>query len=164
MNGEYLEIDGRPALRFERVLAHPQDKVWNAVTDPGELTHWFPADVDAEMRVGGGVRFTFREGEGPPGDGQVTELDPPQLFEFTWNDDRLRFELEPAGDGTRLVFTHFLDAADRAARDAAGWHVCLDNLERRLAGAEGTDGDWRGLYADYQSTGMPTGAPVPDWA
>ena len=61
---------------------------------------------------------------------------PSHRFAFSWGDDLLRFDLEPA-DGDQacvLRFTHVLDARDRAARDAAGWHVSLDGLEARLAG------------------------------
>ena len=29
-NGTYLEIDGRPAVRFERIYDHPVARVWAA--------------------------------------------------------------------------------------------------------------------------------------
>ena len=41
MRGTYETVDNRPALRFERRLAHPIDKVWRAVTEPDELGRWF---------------------------------------------------------------------------------------------------------------------------
>jgi uncharacterized protein YndB with AHSA1/START domain len=167
MQGSYATIDGRPALRFERRLGHPVEKVWRAVTDPAELGHWFPAEVEVDLRVGGTIAFVFPGGEGPPGSGEVTELDPPRLFAFTWDGDALRFELSPDGAGCRLRFTHVFEQADTAARDAAGWHVCLDVLERRLAGEDtaSPSGDptepWRALYEQYVADGMPHGAPVP---
>ena len=35
MTGGILEtIDGRPALRFDRTLAHSVERVWRAITDP----------------------------------------------------------------------------------------------------------------------------------
>jgi uncharacterized protein YndB with AHSA1/START domain len=34
MSTELRRIDGKPVLRFERVLAHPPAKVWRAVTEP----------------------------------------------------------------------------------------------------------------------------------
>ena len=37
--------DGRPAVRFVRELSHPRDAVWRMVTDPAELAHWFPCEV-----------------------------------------------------------------------------------------------------------------------
>ena len=57
--------------------------------------------------------------------------------------------------------------ARQAARDAAGWHVCLDRLGDHLDGAATAaptaepTGEWRRHYAEYQSRGVPAGAPVP---
>ena len=161
----------RPTLRFERRLAHPVQAVWRAITDPSELAHWFPSRVEVDLRVGGAMEFTF---EHMPLDaptamrGRVTELDPPRLFAFYWGEDHLRFELEPADGGRacRLSFTVALDAREKAARDAAGWHRCLDALADALAGSPAerpheTDA-WRGYYAEYAGRGFPTGAPVPE--
>ena len=81
--------------------------------------------------------------------------------------ERLQIELEPDGDGCRLTFTHVLSTREQAARDAAGWHVCLDRLQARLGGSapDAPDGrpssEWRAHYAEYQDRGLPTGAPIP---
>jgi len=165
--GTYEEIDGRPALRFERRLTHPVERVWRAVTDPGELSHWFPARMDADLHPGGHITFTFPDADMPLTEGEVKEFDPPSLFEFTWGDDRLRIELEPAGQGCLLRFTHFLAERDQAARDASGWHVCLAELDKHLAGEHATGpgtemtDELRELYAEYEQRGAPTGAPMP---
>lgn len=80
----------------------------------------------------------------------------------------MRFELEARGEGCRLRLTNFLEDREVAARDAAGWHVCLDNLVRQLASGTGRapstrpTEEWRGLYAQYTRQGFPAGAPVPD--
>jgi uncharacterized protein YndB with AHSA1/START domain len=133
-------IGGRPVLRFERRLAHPPEKVWNAITDPAEMAHWFPATVETELKVGATMRFDIKEMDVDAPDGEIVELDPPKVFVFTWGDDVLRWELVPDGSGCRLVFTHtfggeapFGDELS-AARNAAGWDVCLDGLVARLEG------------------------------
>jgi uncharacterized protein YndB with AHSA1/START domain len=170
MYGTFETVDGRPALRFERRLAHPVDAVWRAVTEPSELSHWFPAAVSGELRVGATLRFTHQDAAAPPSEGRVTELEPPRRFAFSWGDDLLRFELEPVDGGAAclLRFTHVIDARDRAARDAAGWHVCLDRLASRLRGrpAQAPGGEptaeWRARYEQYRERGLPTGAPVPE--
>ena len=167
MNGTYLEIDGRPALRFERSLRHSAERVWRAITDPAEIHQWFPAAVDYEQRVGARMSFRFDDPDAPPTEGEVTELDRPRLFAFDWGGEQLRFELEPAGDGCRLLFTHFLSERIQAARDAAGWEACFTELDRLLAGEEaeapgiGATPAWRELYDKYVAAGLPSGAEVP---
>ena len=153
MHGTYDTIDGKPALRFERRLSHPIEQVWRSLTEPDELAHWFPSKVSGDVRLGATLRFSFDGGMEM--EGEVTECDPPRRLAFYWGEDLLRFELEPEGDGTVLRLTDVFAEADRAARDAAGWHVCLD----RLAG-DGV-GEWRAIYEDYERRGLPTGAPIP---
>jgi uncharacterized protein YndB with AHSA1/START domain len=169
VHGTYEEIENRPALRFERRIAHPIEDVWGAVTEPDELADWFPARVTIdELRPGARLTFAFPGDAIPPSDGEITECDPPRLLAFDWGEERLRFELEPVdGRTTLLRFTHVLTARDQAARDAAGWHVCLGLLEQRLAGedteAPGTEQtpEHKQLYDDYERRGLPTGAPMP---
>lgn len=145
-------------LRFERRLAHDVEKVWRVLTDEAETAYWFPGRITGARAAGAPIRFVFDPkppgvvdaalaaliaskqdtafGEAPPElfEGTIVVFDPPRVFELTWAGDRLRFELSPDGAGTRLVFTHtFADAA--AADVAAGWHVSLDWLANRLAGA-----------------------------
>ena len=50
--GTYIEHDGRPAVRFRRTYPHPIQRVWAAVTEPEELSHWFPAAVEIGMPSG----------------------------------------------------------------------------------------------------------------
>ena len=66
--------------------------------------------------------------------------------------------------------TDFLDTfaeQGRAARDAAGWHVCLDTLDEHLSGmktaAPGRDPSavWKDYYARYVEQGLPSGAEIP---
>ncbi|MEA2229670.1 MAG: hypothetical protein QOF04_3300, partial [Solirubrobacteraceae bacterium] len=64
-HGTYETVDGRPAVRFERRLAHPVDAVWRAVTEPDQLAHWFPSAVSLELRPGGRMAFTSPDGAAP---------------------------------------------------------------------------------------------------
>jgi Activator of Hsp90 ATPase homolog 1-like protein len=152
-HGTYTTVDGRPAVRFERRLAHPPDAVWRMVTDPAELKHWFPCEVDVELRVGGPMRFVFSPDFAL--DGEVLELDEPRRFAFLWGEDVLRFD---------LLHT---EGEDAAAKTAAGWHVCLDGMERRLAGDEGVTEtgsptpEWQARYDEYVARGFPSGAEIP---
>jgi len=172
MYASYETIDERPALRFERRIGHPIESVWEAITQPAELAQWFPCEVEVDLRLGGRMTFVFPEMTLPDEAstllGEVTELDPPTRFSFLWGEDHLHFALEPLGDGAACVlrFTVELDARNKAARDAAGWHVCLDGLERLLDGNRmerpSAPDEWRPLYEAYERRGMPTGAVVPE--
>ena len=152
------------ALHFERRLPHPVEKVWRAVSEPAELAHWFPCAVEVgELRVGAPVRFVFPdEVGGMEMDGEVTACEPPRRLAFTWGEDELRFELEPDGDGCLLRFTDVLGDQDKAARDAAGWEVCLARLGQSLAGEEIRPPDWQGFYEEYERLGFPARAPIPN--
>jgi uncharacterized protein YndB with AHSA1/START domain len=133
-------VNGEPTLRFERHLRHAPAKVWRAVTDPAELKHWFPAAVEAELRPGAPMRFTFPE-EAPVDsdwEGEVLEVDEPKVFMFRWSKDILRIELLPDGDGCLLVFTQTIGGGQlgllECGRTAAGWDDCLDHLVGQLDG------------------------------
>src|SRR4051812_9592014 len=119
MYGSFQTLDGRPALHFERRLAHPVDAVWRAVTEPSELGKWFPTEVaiDDELRPGAAMPFPSPEHDIPPMDGEVVEVDPPRRFVFTWGGDQLSIELKPTDDGaaTVLRFTVAIDQENKAA-------------------------------------------------
>ena len=130
-----LHHDGsRHTLRFERWLDHPPEKVWRAVTDRKEVPHWFPAEIHGAREEGARLRFVFPNDEGPPTEGRMLVFDPPRTMEFDWNRDILHFEIVGRDGGTSLVFTHTFADVAKSARDASGWTVCLDALEKRLEG------------------------------
>ncbi|OLT33109.1 toxin [Actinomadura sp. CNU-125] len=166
--GDYLTTgDGRPAVRFVREYDHPIERVWRAVTDADELAHWFPSRVDIELRAGGTIRFSG-DPNLPESTGRVLAVEVPRHLVFTWGDDELRFDLEPVGaERTRFTFTHVLAATDTAARNAAGWEVCLAFLDARIRGETlqgphaGASAPWEEHYNAYIAAGVPSGAPVP---
>lgn len=133
MNETLVRVGGRNVLRVERRIPHPPEKVWRAVSEPAELSAWFPSPVELdELRAGAEIRFA---GNGFDDAGTIREVDPPRLLAFDWQGELLRFELTPAGAGeTLLVFTHTFDDRAGAASFAAGWNTCLDTLDERLAG------------------------------
>jgi uncharacterized protein YndB with AHSA1/START domain len=151
-DGELIEVDDeRVAVRFERRLSHPPERVWRAITDPEDLAAWFPDTIEGEFGPGAEVRFPKFEEMGLPAVGRVTDFDPPRLLAYTWGTSTLRFELEADGDGCRLVFSDTLPRAE-SAKNAAGWEVCLENLAARLAGedsSEPPESDWSDLHEHY---------------
>ena len=165
--GTYLEHHGRPAVRFQRIYPHAIERVWAAVTDPDELSHWFPFAVQIDPRPGGTIEFSD-DPNTPPTTGTILVFDPPRRFVFTWSGDELHFELQPVGErDCRLTLINVLDARDTAARNAAGWSVCLAELDKHIAGAlaDGPHSDtaepWQPYYDAYVADGMPSGAAIP---
>jgi uncharacterized protein YndB with AHSA1/START domain len=140
-DGELIEVgEDRVGVRFVRRLAHSPERVWRAITEPDELAKWFPDTIEGEFGPGAEVRFPKFVEMGLPSVGKVTEFDPPRLLAFSWGPSSLRFELESDGEGTRLTFTDTLPR-EESAKNAAGWEVCLNDLESLLAGAETTQVD-----------------------
>jgi uncharacterized protein YndB with AHSA1/START domain len=164
----FTEQDGRPAVRLERVHAQSPERLWTALTDPDELAHWFPSRAVIELREGGKVEFT-----GDPrmseSTGTVVVCEPARRLGYTWGGNELLFTLEALdGGGCRLVLTDFLEAENTAARNAAGWCVCLEELGKHLDGQQsaGPHGSaaaesWQSLYDRHIAAGIPYGAEIP---
>lgn len=125
--------DGHPVLRFRRHLTHPPTTVWTALTDPEQLSQWYPFPVrDMDLRIGG--TLTFDDQHGTIYRGVITELDPPHVFAFREENDLLRIELCPQGDGCVLSFSHTFDDRSYTVNTAAGWHRSLEALLSLLDG------------------------------
>jgi uncharacterized protein YndB with AHSA1/START domain len=156
-------LDGqRAVIRFERELPESPDVVWRSITDREELRAWFPCDVIVEeWKTGADIVFEFPE-HAITLSGTVLAADAPHVLAYTWGDETLRFELLPAaGGGTRLALTDDLGRAI-AARNAAGWEICLE----RLAGRSPADDAWRPLFDHYVTSfvgtlGPQEGPPAP---
>ncbi|GAB3644965.1 SRPBCC family protein [Glycomyces tarimensis] len=134
---ELLTDRPRPAIRVERRYDHPIERVWRAVTTPESLAQWFPAGAAFELTKDGEARFGGMEGASATG--RVLEVDPPRYLSFTWDTDRLEFELRPEQDQTLFVLTHHFDDLPGAASFATGWETCLAGLSDVLAGDEPTE-------------------------
>jgi hypothetical protein len=135
MTASQHTIDGRPALRIERRLPHSAERVWRAVTEPAELARWFVAEAHWTPAVG-------EEFEAAGQRGRVTAVEPPRLLAWEWGVERYSFELEPDGDGCRLVFTHlFNPELGPAWQHAAGWETYFNRLDTHLAGGHLSEQD-----------------------
>ena len=144
-DGTLQTIDGRPALRFERTLAYPVERVWRAISEPAELERWFPAAADWTPATG----ETF---EAYGGSGEVIEVAAPHRLAWTFGGDRYSFDLAAQEDGCRLIFTHVFDDRALAAQTAAGWETYLSRLEPHLAGehlSEGAHEPWEEVHERY---------------
>ena len=164
--GTLTQDDDRWTLTFTRRLPHPPEKVWRAVTEPEHMAVWFPDKMVGERRPGAPLRFVADTGDGF--EGEMVVFDPPSVMELLWGVDRLRIEVRPDGDGTVLTLTDSFEELGKAARDAAGWHECLDRLVCELDGDKpSTWGEpWPDLNAIYIERFGPEAAtigPPPGW-
>lgn len=151
-HGRLIRTDEDARLEFRRHYNHSPERVWRALTDPEELAAWFPSTIDGDRVPGATLTFRFEHVQVDPMHGKMLAFDPPALLEITWGGDRLRFELEPDGDGTLMTFTVTLDELGKATRDGAGWHQSLQGLERVLTGDRTREYDvdeWRSLRDAY---------------
>jgi uncharacterized protein YndB with AHSA1/START domain len=170
LNGTLEQTDAGPRLRFTRHLAHPPARIWRAITEPEHLRAWFPQTVVVEQwDVGAPLRFEHPTLPEATFDGEVLAFEPPRLLEFRWGTDVIRLEVEVNGDGAKLTLLDTIDELGKAARDGAGWHTCLDQLEHHLEGTTppwSTSDRWREVHPAYveelgpeaASIGPPVGA------
>ena len=151
----------RNTIVFRRTLNVPVERAWQALTTKADLDQWFMV-TEIDLRQGG--RYSFEGGW----DGWIGTLDPPHRIQFNSSDESYtRFEIEPAGDQTRLTMTDRLrsdlpvpphigaeggvDAATSRhqpggpgthwAGVASGWHCFADGIVAYL--------DGRSLRVDY---------------
>jgi uncharacterized protein YndB with AHSA1/START domain len=155
--------DGSWRLCFTRTLPHPRETVWQALTDPEHLTHWFPTTIEGERAAGAPLRFAFPEDMAPAMDGEMLVVEEPTVLELRWGPDVLRFELRAVAAGTELTLLDTLEAHGKAARDGAGWHVCLEGLEAHLRGDRGDHSSpdrWREVHPAYVQSFGPEAATI----
>jgi uncharacterized protein YndB with AHSA1/START domain len=164
MYGTLEELgEGHWQLRFTRMLRHPVDKVWRAISDPEHLAQWFPTTIEGERVAGAPLRFSFPGEQLPPFEGEMIAYEPPSHMELRWGTDIVRLELRPTSEGTELTLLDTLDERGKAARDGAGWHTCLDSLGAALDGQENPReamGAWREANAHYVEEFGPEAATI----
>src|SRR3954469_26065610 len=142
-------------LEFVRTYDAPRQLVWDAWTDPDQLTQWWgpqgvttPREsIELDLRPGGRIAFDMVDnatGARYPNSGTVVEVDPPARL--VWSDDGFA---DGSGKGTSTVTFTEVDAwtttitvqlvADfsETVRASAqhGWGTQLDKLADHLAAA-----------------------------
>lgn len=132
------EADGW-TLVFVRELPQPPERAWVVLTDPAQLRAWSPYTANRNLGEVGEARLTMLDSEQPGIPTTVTRAEPPRLLEYSWQLEQfgtsvLRWELEPAAGGTRLILHQTIRDRDWIPKVAAGWHLCLFVAERLLLG------------------------------
>ncbi len=128
------------AVRFERLLPGPIERIWDLLTKTELLPGWY-GEGSIEPRLGGEVRLMDGHIRGV-----VTQWRPPTKLAYSWNvfsaadevsaypESYLSIELEPHGEEVLLSLVH-LPVLERFERqNAMGWHTFLDLLGAALRG------------------------------
>ena len=139
-------------LRIRRTFDAPAERVFRAWTSEEVLRRWLHGmrgwetpTAEVDLRVGGKIRIVMRDpsdGAQAGATGEYRLIEPPHRLVFTWvwDDQPERpqlIELEFAerdGATTVLMTNSSILGDDRRETQRRGWNVCLDNLERVLAG------------------------------
>jgi uncharacterized protein YndB with AHSA1/START domain len=140
------------AIRLERVLDAPVEKVWRYLTEAELRSQWFMGGTDAtgvgefdllvdhDKLSDEAVPYpeSYASFKGAVWTEKVIRFDPPRLLETTFQGGKngnVTYELLPEGDRTRLILTHSGIQSPVGAQDfGSGWNSHLTVLQERLAG------------------------------
>jgi uncharacterized protein YndB with AHSA1/START domain len=160
---EFLASD---ALRIERALNAPPERVWAYLVEAKKRTRWFCAGDDL-THVGQRFELHFNHAritdEKPPAKwarfeagqpdfvstGEILAFEPHRLLRFSWMEQGdgasdVTFEFTSSGAGTLLVITHAkLPNREELIGVGGGWNAHLNTLEDELAGRP-----HRGFWSD----------------
>lgn len=135
---------GRATLTFQRRLSHPPEAVWQALTDPKQLSQWYMMQAAIDGRRGGSIDFSSGPGEYHV-TGRIRAWEPPRLLEYEWKirprlgmpsgeDALVRWELVRDGRETLLTLSHRNLTRQTALGVAPATHALLDRLAAQLDG------------------------------
>jgi uncharacterized protein YndB with AHSA1/START domain len=136
---------------MNRVISATRPRVFNALTEPGELAKWWgprgftSPNVEIDLRVGGSYRIAMQppDGELFHLSGEFRAVDPPArlAYTFRWEDPDpddqetvVTLTLRDAGESTELSFTQGVFATEgRRALHEQGWTDGLDRLQELMS-------------------------------
>ena len=168
------------AVRFERLLPGPVERVWSYLTESEKRGQWLASGA-FDLRVGGRTEMLFKHSdltdETPPevyrnvhengvrSTGTITRYEPPRIIAFTWggcdeSESEVEFELVPKGGKVLLVLTHRKLASKAEMTSVSGGsHMHLGLLDGVLSGnpRRGFWSRFKALDADYAAryAGLP---------
>ena len=133
------------SIHFERTSKHSAARLWRAITDPKEVTHWMALPARVDLRVGGEYHVDFSPIDGQL-DGVIVRLETERRLAMVWGLSVLEWTITPEADACRYTFLHHGQPpglVDDEAGIAAGWHAWLDDLDTHTDGGTPDDGKAR---------------------
>jgi len=133
---------------FEIYIKTTPERLWEAITDSEIRSKYnFGNTIEAEWKPGGHYAMKNVRSDGPLGEGEILEVDPPrklvQTMRALWGEDvkeegtsRITWEIEQVGDSCQLTVTH--DQLREGANDQlyGGWPMILSGLKTWLETGE----------------------------
>ena len=124
------------------------ETVWNAWTNPEEISRWWlpqgftePSVPEVDLRIGGNFKYHMKPAEGDAfyAHGVFKEIIPNELIKSTWqwsNGDQetlLTVKFNEVEDGTQLTVIHELfQDEEQKNMHADGWNSYMSRIERIL--------------------------------
>jgi uncharacterized protein YndB with AHSA1/START domain len=140
-------MTGTRSIVVERVMPHPPEKIWRALTQSGLIEEWLMKN-DFEPKVGS--RFTFRAKPVPGWKGitncEVVTVEAPRCLAYRWGDGTesgsglktlVTWTLSAKGGGTlvRMEQSGFRPQDEGGYKGmGAGWPRILEQLEKVAGG------------------------------
>jgi uncharacterized protein YndB with AHSA1/START domain len=161
--GSLHSVDGEGVVRMEDRLDTGVDDLWEALTDPDRLAHWY-GEVEGELSQGGEfrVRITLA-GERT---GQVEACEPPQRLLLTMRDPDpqpgqpeqtvIEAQLIAEGAQTRLVWEERGMPVNLLPAYGTGIQIHVEHLADYISGRElrSVEARWNELLPAYEAVGV----------
>jgi uncharacterized protein YndB with AHSA1/START domain len=157
-------------IRRQIVMPVSPERLWEALTEPGQLAKWFGADVEWDLREGGPARF--RRDDGTERAGRVEAVRPGRHLRFRWWPAEPAASRPPAARGPKQdppgepeedvesEISYLLEPIDEGTRTRLTVQERQIAENRQVGGSPRAQapGGWR------PSADPPTGQPDTGWS
>lgn len=139
----------KAAIVEECTIAVAPGRVFNALTQPDEIGHWWTNDLNVKPEIGSLAEFRFGEWGDFVLRFEVAELDQDEKVHWIsrkslppWAGTSVTWQLVPVHNGTTVVFTHdgFAQVDDAYKQIRGNWSYFLASLKSYLETGKGTPG------------------------
>ncbi|MED0827077.1 SRPBCC family protein [Bacillus pacificus] len=138
-------------VQFERYFSYSIEEVWSVLTENSDLKKWMSNLQIESLKTGGIIKFDMMDGSFINID--ILECQVNAVLEFTWDKDRVRFEIHKEENSSILFLKEFIhELTDHTPKDIAGWHICLDLFSSVLEGKEKefSKDEWQQWFEIYK--------------
>jgi len=138
-------------VQFERYFSYSIEEVWSVLTENSKLKKWMSNLQIESLKTGGIIKFDMMNGSFINID--ILECQVNSVLEFTWDKDRVRFEIRKEKNGTLFLLKEYIhELTDHTPKDIAGWHICLNLFSSVLEGKEKecSKDEWQQWFETYK--------------